>query len=248
MDVRPDLTRQLPPAHAARRAAARRRSWPGPRLRPQGRAARARAAGLPRDRHELDQLVPAGRHGVRRRAACRSAAGRARSGATRGPCTPSRGSSPAPPPRRPRRSRRSRGTRSRSAATGSARCGATRAATTATRRAKLARPEGDRRALHGLDDLRVGVQHVREQRARRRVRRAPGRLRALRDRPRRHDPPARLDALALPPHRRAQRHRHRDRARRRLGRRRDGPPAPARRLARAHPLAAGPLRDPHAAT
>ena len=31
-----------------------------------------------------------------------------------------------------------------------------------------------------------------------------------------------------------------------LGRRRDGPPPPAARLAEAHPLAAGPLRDPHA--
>ena len=93
------------------------------------------------------------------------------------------------------------------------------------RQGEARRPEGDRRALHRVDELRVRLQHVREQRARRRVRRAPRRLRPLRDRARRHDPPARLAALALPPHRRAQPRRHRDRARRRVGRRRDGPAA-----------------------
>ena len=116
------------------------------------------------------------------------------------------------------------------------------------REGQAGRPEGDRRALHRVDHVQLRVQHVREQRARRRVRRAPRRLRALRDRSRRHDPPARLAALALPPHGRAQRHRDRDRARRRVRRRRDRPAAPARRLAAAHPLAAGPLRRSARAT
>ena len=94
-----------------------------------------------------------------------------------------------------------------------------------------ARAEGDRRALHGLQHLRAGVQHVRGQLARRRVRRAARRLRALHRRPRRHDPPARAAEVDVPAHGRAQPRRDRDRARRGVRRRRDGPPPPAGRVA-----------------
>ena len=72
--ARPDA--QLPPAHAARRPAARRRSGPvrdyARRVGLPARCCRP-TAGPPSSWQ--NQLVPAGRHGVRRRAAGRSAAG-----------------------------------------------------------------------------------------------------------------------------------------------------------------------------
>ena len=111
-----------------------------------------------------------------------------------------------------------------------------------------ARPARDRRALHRHEQLPAGVRLLLAQRARPRAARAAGRLLALRDRPRRDDLPARADLDHVPPHRRPQLDRDRDRARgpeRRAG---DGEPAPARGLAAADPRAPGPLRHPHRAT
>ena len=93
------------------------------------------------------------------------------------------------------------------------------------------RPEGDRRALHGLVDVLLGLQHVRLQRARRRAARAARRVLALHRRQGRHDLPARVAEADLPPHGRAQRPRDRHRARRQLRRRDPRPPRAAARLA-----------------
>ena len=72
----------------------------------------------------------------------------------------------------------------------------------------------DRRALHGDELVLVGVEHVRIRRARCRARRASRNVRALRDRPRRDDLPARAALDDLPAHRRPQLDVDRDRARR----------------------------------
>ena len=70
-----------------------------------------------------------------------------------------------------------------------------------------------------------GVEHVRREHARPGARRASRHLRPLHRRPRRDDLPARAPERHVPPHRRAQLRRDRDRARRDV-RRRD-PPRPA---------------------
>ena len=144
----------------------------------------------------------------------------------------------------PRRSRGSSGRRSRSAPTACARCAPTRERHYGLDRARLLAPKVIVEHFTATSTLRPGVEHLRRQRARRGVRRAARRVRALHRRPRRDDPPARAAEVDVPPHRRAQPRRVRDRARRGLRRRRDGPPPPAHRLAGAHALAAGPLRDP----
>ena len=115
-------------------------------------------------------------------------------------------------------------------------------------RDRHAAPEGDRRALHRLVDVLVGVQHVRRQRPRRRAARAAGRVLALHRRQGRDDLPARVAEADLPPHRRPQRPRDRDRARRHVRRRDAGPAEAAPRVARAHALAAVALRDQRRAT
>ena len=101
----------------------------------------------------------------------------------------------------------------------------------------------DRDPLH-RQLLQLGLQHVRRRRAGLRAARAARHLRALRDRQRRHDPPARLAGHDVPPHRGAELDRDRDRARglqRRPGARR---PAPDHGQPAARALAALPLRDP----
>ncbi len=87
------------------------------------------------------------------------------------------------------------------------------------------------------DELPAGLQHLRAQRARPGAQRAPGDLRALRDRSRRDDLPAGLARAHVPPCRRAQLHGDRHRARGHERRAGDGQRRPARRLTAADPRA-----------
>ena len=106
-----------------------------------------------------------------------------------------------------------------------------------------ARPEGDRRALHRHVHLRARLQPVLAQRAGPGAARAARHLLALRDRPRRHDLPAREADNHVPPHRRPELRRDRHRARGHERRAGDGRPPPARGLAPPHARPPGPLRD-----
>src|SRR4029078_897532 len=78
--------------------------------------------------------------------------------------------------------------------------------------------------------------------ARRRAARAPGHVRAFRDRPRRDDLPARRADDDLPPHGRAELDRDRDRARRHERRLDPAEPAAALGVVAADALADAPLR------
>ena len=189
---------------------------------------------LPRNRDRLAEPPLRRDDGVRGRAARRPALPPRRRAATRAPSTRS------PPPRRRgarRRSagRRSTGTRSRSAPTASARCGAYSRRHYGEAKAKLVDPKvivehytasttyssAFNTFAANAPDVEFGER--------------PGVCAHFADRPRRRDPPARLAALALPPHRRPQPHGDRDRARRHLGRGRDGPAGAARGIAGGSP-------------
>ncbi len=150
----------LPPAHAARGAAARGGPRAGPRVRPPRRAAGPHAAALPRHRDQLAEPSRAGHHRVRGRVARRHAHSRRRR---------------SPRPRGARDRLRPRARRSGGGAQAGDRVGPdpvrrrpqapdARVFTPALRRrqGEARRPEGDRRALHRVDELPVRLQHVRE--------------------------------------------------------------------------------------
>ena len=177
----PARYRLVPPAPAPRRPRGRRpflqRLYCAPL-----RAAVPRHPHAARDCDELAEPHLSTRHGIRGRAARRGAGPPlARSSCGVGPdARPSdRPAARRPPPR------------SRSVCSASAQMRAYARRHYGIDDYRLRRPTRDRPALHDANSFRSAFDTLRRKPARRRAPRAAGRLRPLRDRPRRHYPPAR---------------------------------------------------------